>query len=543
MSNLSSASPLHVIMRFLRHEWLWLGVISAVVSLVAMLSLYGADPRFHEVWQYTPAAIPTLAFVEAVMLRTSVQVPGNHVTWFGVWVLQHMITTPKWIVIILYIGATVSSSVSAYIVFRARTIAVPLAMLGAVVFGILPARFEQSLLVHHWWVIMPIVLWWGLTWWDGASIDVREWSFWLLVSATVFLLAVSGSAMWWWASLVLLVSAIIASVTYRVWLPVWLAMGMIGLSRIVIALFDVVWPMPAMAGDAGVRLSAVWIPTADHRLTWFAQLGRDFATLDIVHTDVTYIGVFALIGLGVAVVQTLMRIIGGGSVTHVHRLLFVLGVLVVIANQRGLALAAQFVGLPTMASFSVDIWLALIGITVLLLTLQTRPVAWWLAGLMCLVIIFDHLPRTNIMAQMMQRPILVSTSSWRDGIWFGQTQQAGDVLAITGVSDIEPGYGRWSDAAIADHVEIVLAEPIYQPVTLEIRARGVGINVGAPIVVQIGDEQQTLVLTDAVAAYQLSFRRAQGDMISIYPQPVPEPPLGDSRRIGVFLQSIRLVNP
>jgi hypothetical protein len=221
----------------------------------------------------------------------------------------------------------------------------------------------------------------------------------------------------------------------------------------------------------------------------------------------------------------------------------VLGVLVVIANQRGLALAAQFVGLPTMASFSVDIWLALIGITVLLLTLQTRPVAWWLAGLMCLVIIFDHLPRTNIMAQMMQRPILVSTSSWRDGIWFGQTQQAGDVLAITGVSDIEPGYGRWSDAAIADHVEIVLAEPIYQPVTLEIRARGVGINVGAPIVVQIGDEQQTLVLTDAVAAYQLSFRRAQGDMISIYPQPVPEPPLGDSRRIGVFLQSIRLVNP
>jgi phosphoglycerol transferase len=114
---------------------------------------------------------------------------------------------------------------------------------------------------------------------------------------------------------------------------------------------------------------------------------------------------------------------------------------------------------------------------------------------------------------------------------------------VSGVGDIEPGFGRWSDADIADHVEVLLAEPIAQPVTLEIRARGVGVNVGAPVVIQIGDEQQSVVLTETVATYQLTFTRGRGEVIAIYPQPVMTPPPGDSRRIGVFMQSIRVVNP
>jgi hypothetical protein len=298
-----------------------------------------------------------------------------------------------------------------------------------------------------------------------------------------------------------------------------------------------------MTSDAGIRLSGLWIPLADHRISLLGQFGQDFAALDVEHTDITYIGLLALLGLGSTVVYGLMRSVAEGTVTHVHRLLLVAGVLVVVANQRGLALAGRFFGLPANASLLVDVWLALIGITAVVLIIQPRVVTWWLVGVLSVVIMIDHLPRTNIMDQMMQRPIDIPTNSWRNGVWFGQAQQASDVVSLSGVGDIEPGFGRWSDADIADHVEVVLADSIDAPVTLEIRARGVGVNVGVPITIQIGDEQQSVILTETVVAYQRTFMHGSGNVIAIYPQPVTTPPPGDSRRIGVFVQSIRVVTP
>lgn len=537
MANSSLSS--HPVVRFLRHEWRWIGVVSMAVSLMTMLSLYAADPRFHEVWQYTPAAIPTLAFVESVIQGTPVLVPSNYATWFGVWVLTSVLSNPKWIVIIMYVGATVSTAVSAYVVFRVRNIAPALAMLGALAFALGPARFVQPVLALHWWAVMPVVLWWGLTWWDG----VRPQRDVVWAGMTVALLALSGDTIWWWASVVVLTCAVIATLMHRTWRPISTATIMVVSSLVLMRGCAIIWPMPTIAGDAGIRLSALWIPTATHRIDLFGQLGRDFVALDVVHTDITYVGVFALIGLVIAVAQALMRSVAGGAVTHVHRLLLVAGVLVIIANQRGLAFVAQFGGVPALSSASVDVWLALIGVTVLITMMQKQTATWWLVAIIGIGVLFDQLPRTNIMDQMMQRPIHVTTRSWRDGVWFGQDMQAQDVVAMSGVGVVEPGFGRWSDAALADHVAIELAEPIAQPVTLEIRARGVGVNIGAPVIVQIGDEQQSIVLTESVASYQLSFERPQGNVIAIYPQPVTEPPPGDSRRIGVFLQSIRVITP
>lgn len=529
----------HPVVRFLRHEWLGIGVVSMVVVLMTMLSLYVADPRFHEVWQYTPAAIPTLAFVESVMQGTPVSVPSNYATWFGVWLLKYVLPSPKWIVVIVYVSAAVSTAVSAYVVFRVRSIAPALAVFGALAFALVPARFVQPILALHWWAAMPIVLWWGLNWWDGTR-PQRD-MVWAVV--TVVLLVVSGDVMWLWASVVIVTCATIAVLTYRTWRPVVTATIMILSALVVMRGCAIIWPMPTMIGDVGLRLSALWIPHANHRIDVLGQLGRDFGALDVVHTDATYVGVFALTGLIVAVIHVLLRSVVGGVTTHVHRLLLVAGMLIIIANQRGLAFATQFVGAPALSSLFVDVWLALIGVIVLITTMNTRPVTWWLATIIGVVVLFDQLPRTNIMDQMMQQPMNVSSRSWRDGIWFGQDAQAHDVVDISGVGVVEPGFGRWSDAALANHVAIVLSEPMMQPVTLEIRARGVGVNVGAPVIVQIGDEQQSLVLTDVVATYQLSFGRAQGNEIAIYPQPVNEPPPGDSRRIGVFLQSIRVIVP
>lgn len=539
MANSSHLSFVRTVGRVVRHEWIWLGLLSMVVSLTIMLSLYGANPRFHEVWQYTPAAIPTLSFVESVMHQAPVVVPSNHATWLSVWVLQQAITTPKWIVIIVYGMASVLTACFTYIALRGRDIAISLALIGAIAFALLPARFVQPTLAHQWWLGMPLVLWWGLSWWDIKRHPID----WVWAGVTGILLAFSGDTLWFWSSMVLVSFAVIAYLMHRTWHSILAATSMIVFSFGLMRLCYYLWPMPMMTGDAGIRLSGLWIPSADHRISMLGQFGRDFVALDVVHTDIAYIGLFALLGLGIAVIFAVMRSVGAGPVIHVHRLLLVASVLIIVANQRGFMLAIQFLGLPPLSSLFVDVWLALIGITVVLMVLQSRPVSWWLAGLICLIIIIDHLPRTNIMDQMMQRTISIPTSSWRDGVWFGQGQQSPDVVVISGVGDVEPGFGRWSDADIADHVEVVLAEPIVQPLTLEIRARGVGVNVGAPVIIQIGDEQQSMVLTTTVATYQLTFSHGSGAVIAIYPQPVTTPPPGDSRRIGVFMQSIRVVTP
>lgn len=523
----------------------WGAIVAVFVSAVALSSLYLADPRFHTVWEYAPHAIQSLSFVESVVLRQPVHVPGNHLTWLSVWLLHHVISSPKWIVIFLYVSATSLSALAAYGLFRFRQGAAPVAALGAVAFGLLPARFVMPNLADHWWVLIPIVMWWGMTWWDGKHTDWRQWSWhiWCLFVITILFLAFVGSSLWWWSSIVLLTSAVIASVTHRIVRPLVVAIGMVVVARLMFNIMQTIWPIPILDGDNGVRLSAIWIPLADHRIAWFAQFGVDFRALDVVHTDARYIGLSALIGVGLIVWQTLVRSAGVGVTTAIHRLLLVLGVIVIIANQRGLWVLAQFIGLDPFSSMFVDVWIAFIGIIAIVKTLQSRRHSWWMLSVVLGVMMIDHVPHTNIMHQMMQhsREIPV-TQTWQQGIWFGQMTQADDVVAITGVGAIEPGYGRWSDADQADYVEILLAEPIVpSSFTLEIRARGVGVNIGAPVIVQIGDEQQSMILSSAVYPYRLTFTNADGNTIRVYPQPVKEPPPGDSRRIGVLLQSIRVL--
>lgn len=534
--------------RFFCHEWLWLGIVTLCVSGVVLFTLFGTNQHYHAVWMYTPYAIPTLSFVDAILSHQVVRAPSNHATWLGVWTMQHVFTTPASLVMVLYLGATLLTSLAAYLLFRVRHISVTWAIVGAVVFGLLPARFDMHNLATHWWMTLPVVLWWGLSWWDGTYLQPARLSApaWLFVGVTGLVLGVFGFTMWLWSSIVLLISAVLAGFTYRTWRPVWLALGMGGVAWSIWLLLNQVWPIPSLDGDAGVRLSALWIPSADHRIAWLAQRGLDFDTLDIVHTDVAYIGIFACIGLGIMVIQTLIRSVGASQVTAIHRMIVVIGVLIIIANQRGLMLFVQFFGGPVFSTMFVDVWVAFLGITAfvwMLNALQLQQKVLW-AMVISLCALVDQVPQTNMLYQMMQRQVIIPTPhTWRDGIWFGQAQQAPDVVSITGVSATEQGYGRWSDAAKAEYIEITLAQPITGAVTLEIRARGVGVNVGTPVVVQIGRAQQSMVLTDVVTPYQLSFADTGGNTIRVYPHPVTDPPAGDVRLIGVLVQSIRVIDP
>lgn len=542
-SQRSAVTWFAVIRQFVRHEWLWLALVSMAVSGVTMLSLYGANPRFHEVWYYTPGAVPTLAFVESVIQQKPVHVPGNHMTWFGVWLLQSIIPTPKWIVIVLYVGATVLTAVTTYVMFRSLSLSMPLAMLGACAFALLPARFVQPMLATHWWIIMPIAMWWSISWLEGRWMHLRSWQ-WVWLVPTIAVFALLGASTWWWTSVVIVVSAILAGIMHRTWQPFVLAGGMSGGAWVMLTALHLRWPIPPLPGDGGLRLSALWIPSADHRIPWLAQLGRDFVALDVLHTSATYIGGFACIGLAVAIVHTVLRSAGIGPNTTTHRLILVLGSMIIMANQRGLALLAPVLASDTVSTVDVDIWVGFIGITVAVIWLQRYRMHWRVIGVLGIVVLSDHVPQTNIMYQMMQRTIEVPvTSTWQDGIWFGQSLQSDDVVAITGMGDIEPGYGRWSDATVADHVQITLNAQVPTTFTLEIRARGVGVNVGVPVIVQIGDVQQSMVLSEVITTHQLLFTQVTGNTIAIYPQPVNAPPVGDSRLIGVFIQSMRMHTP
>lgn len=535
--------------RLFCREWLWIAIVTIGVSSVALFNLLGADPRFQAVWLYTPQAIPTLAFVDAILDHQPVRVSGNHATWMSVWLLRHISASPVGIIIMMYIAATVSTAVAGYVLFRARHISVIWSVIGAMTFSLLPSRFEMHVLAMHWWLALPMVMWWVLAWWDGMRIHHARWNSydWIAAFATVFIMSIFGPVMWWWSSVVLLTGAMVASITYRTWRPVASAGSMASMAWGLLTVLHQIWPIPQAIGDDGVRLSTLWVPPAGHRIAWFAQRGFDFDTLDVVHTDATYIGIFALIGIGIIIGQTLMQSVRIGPVTTPHRMMVIVGVIVIIANQRGLLLLSQFGGGAPVSTAFVDVWIGFIGITTLLILLdhlRLRRNARWVVALMCVFVFIDQVPHTNMLYQMMRRQIEIPvTTTWRDGIWFGQAKQARDVRSITGVSDIERGYGRWSDASQAEYVEITLDQPITAPVSLAIRARGVGVNVGAPVIVQIGDEQQSIVLTGAVAEYQVSFVRANGSTIRVYPQPVAEPPPGDMRRIGVLLQSIQVINP
>jgi hypothetical protein len=174
---------------------------------------------------------------------------------------------------------------------------------------------------------------------------------------------------------------------------------------------------------------------------------------------------------------------------------------------------------------------------------QYQRYALYAVAFVLVIVLIDQVPSTNIMHHMRQAPQVIATTQLTDGVWFGQQRLPADVRAVSGLSTIDPGYGRWSDADVADRIRIVLRHPLTTPVTLEIRARGVGANLGVPIVVRIGSDEQTMVLDSTVKPYLLTFNQPQGTVIEIVPQPVTTPPPGDIRRIGIFLQSLRVVTP
>jgi phosphoglycerol transferase len=132
-----------------------------------------------------------------------------------------------------------------------------------------------------------------------------------------------------------------------------------------------------------------------------------------------------------------------------------------------------------------------------------------------------------------------------DAIAFMLPGMPEQVKAITGVAAVED-WGRWSDANLAPTVNIDYVDPLPSAFDLVLRARAYGKNVGEPISVRVGDQEQFVTLTEQDTTVTLRFDNPGGAQnIRITPPAPTEPQEGASggftpKKLGIGLVSLKV---
>lgn len=526
----------------IQRDWWSFLVAVGVPPFIVLCSLYIiGTPDDFAVWQYAPPAIATLSIIESSRVSDIVGVvTTNHITTLFVWGVTRIISVPQYAFIVLYMVASSMTAAVSYVVARITTVERTWAMVLAIAFTLAPARFWFVNISDHWWMSIPLVWLVVYQWWyQPLSIWRRMYPYMLPLMVIPWL----GWEHLLWSVVGLLLAAMIAATIRAEWSWIQFAYAVIPMGLMSLVLYGV-YPigLPVVHTD-GLRLLDLVVPHRTHWLSWLANLGERLYQLEIPRTSTVYGGIMAIVGIIVLVVRA-PRKLASPNVVGAQSLLAWLASLVLLANINGWMLLFVWGGLPVISPQPVQLIVVFAGLFVLVQWLQQhlRGAKYVVVLVMC-VIFVDQVPSTNIMRHMRQTPQEIPSTQLTDGVWFGQLALPVDVVSVSGLSTIDPGYGRWSDAAVADRIQIVVRDQLRAPVTLEIRARGVGINVGTPIVVRIGTEEQTMILDTTVRSYVLTFTKPQGTVIEIIPQPVDTPPVGDVRRIGVFMQSMRVVSP
>lgn len=519
----------------LKHEWWTFLLTLGVPVFVVLASLYAIGvPQDFEVWQYAPPAIPTLAIITSDTLHT------NHLTLVLVWLIKHIFTQAQYVFIVLYVLATGMTALVTYVVARICMHARTWAMLLALMFTLAPARFWFVDISFHWWVAVPLVWLVVYQWWYRP---MPSWRVMYRYTIPCIIIPWLGWEYLWWSSVALVLAAVIAAVIRTDWSWRYLAytsIPIVGMTVLLQLVHPIAWPFTT--GD-GMRLLEFVVPHRTHLVPWFATLGERLHQLEIPQTSTVYAGILAICGSMIVAIRAVRQLVElrHGEAQSTFIWLFVLFLLSTI---NGWQQFFVWLGIAVPSPQLVQLFIVFGALWILVEWLRTHT-AYMTHIIICvmLVMLIDQIPTTNLMRHMRESPRDIPTKRLTDGIWFGQSAFPSDVVSVLGLSTIEPGYGRWSDAALADRVQVRLRKPLTTSITIEIRARGVAANVGVPIPVRIGTDEQFMVLDTTVKSYLLTFPRPDGETIEIIPQPVATPPEGDVRRIGVFVQSIRVVNP
>jgi hypothetical protein len=524
----------------IRLEWWSFFIAVGLPPLVVLTSLYRiGSPQDFEVWQYAPSAIPTLAIIESVRGSPMHLLATNHLTTIVTWLITQVVSVPQYVFIVLYMLATLTTAATTYVVARLTAVDRLWAMVLALAFTLAPARFWFVDVSAHWWIAIPLIWLVVYQWWYRPIAGYRVFRYTTLLMIIPWL----GWEYLLWGVVALLLAAIIAAVIRPEWSWLQLLYGVVPLVAMTLLLYGV-YPRTMVATTAdGIRLLELMVPHRTHWISWLATLGERFTQLEIPRTSTVYGGVLAICGLIILTIRAVCQMTDSrlGSAQPMFVWLFTL---VLAANINGWMHLLAWSGVPVVSPQPIQLIVVFGGLLTLVQWLQNLPHrAIFVVMLVHLGMLVDQVPATNIMRHMRQTPQTILAARLTDGAWFGQQALPADVVSVTGLSTIEPGYGRWSDADVADRIRIEVRKPLNAPVTIEIRARGVASNIGVPITVRIGAEEQYMVLDTTVKPYLLTFNQPQGTVVEIIPQPVNTPPPGDIRRIGIFLQSIRVVTP
>lgn len=133
------------------------------------------------------------------------------------------------------------------------------------------------------------------------------------------------------------------------------------------------------------------------------------------------------------------------------------------------------------------------------------------------------------------------TARLADGFDLAETVYPREVDYLRGLSGPEP-WGRWSDASLDPAVSILLREPLSGSLCLDVRFRATPLQVGAPVVIRLGDHSAAVVPPDTQPRdYRIEAHLAKpADRIDLEPsRPSPgrgwDPQHRDSRRIAIGL--------
>lgn len=119
------------------------------------------------------------------------------------------------------------------------------------------------------------------------------------------------------------------------------------------------------------------------------------------------------------------------------------------------------------------------------------------------------------------------------------------VKSFAGLSRPEP-WGRWSNGNLAPEVTIEYQSPLPEHFTLKMRAKAFGGNIGKPVIIKAGNEEQTVLLGKTLSEVSLHFTNSQGSNQLIITPPAPELSnegniLGHApRKLGIGIQTLSI---
>lgn len=117
--------------------------------------------------------------------------------------------------------------------------------------------------------------------------------------------------------------------------------------------------------------------------------------------------------------------------------------------------------------------------------------------------------------------------------------------SISGVSSVEE-WGRWSNENLAPAVRLKFTQSLPKGFTLEIKARVYGPNIGKPVKIVVGDEQQDALFKNQYTVTKIHFANTRNARDIVITPPHPQSPKDagesiDERRMGIALVSMKII--